>query len=73
MTYVSPKNLSEAIEELDGRNWTVLAGGTDIFPATDEHALTGNQKQPSPRPGTDHDQGNKQDRSPHRGRPDRFE
>jgi len=42
MTYVSPKNLSEAIEELDGRNWTVLAGGTDIFPATDEHALTGN-------------------------------
>ena len=42
MMFSSPKNLGEAVEKLDSRNWTVLAGGTDIFPGIGDHPLTGN-------------------------------
>ena len=42
MTFSSPRSIAEAIKELEGGDSTVLAGGTDIFPATVDYALTDN-------------------------------
>ena len=35
-SYERPKTLAAALEMLPGRDWTILAGGTDIYPAATE-------------------------------------
>ena len=34
--YERPDNLDAALTMLTGRSWTILAGGTDIYPAATE-------------------------------------
>jgi len=42
MTYARPGNLDEALEVLADERWSVLAGGTDFYPALQGCAVSGN-------------------------------
>ena len=39
MDYARPETLQDAIALLTAQDWTLLAGGTDVYPATDAQAL----------------------------------
>ena len=38
--YAQPTSLAEAVTLLGDGGWTVLAGGTDVYPALGENPLT---------------------------------
>ena len=42
MTFARPSNLSDVLELKASGNWCVLAGGTDLYPATQAQKLRGN-------------------------------